>query len=268
MFDRKEPIPQLVTILSKNKNDIPEVGEWADDFEDTVVHIKHIVSYWSRVLKSAKQNCSPTEREVLVLKEALIKFQPFLEGVPTLTITDHTVLTWSQTFQNVNMCLLTQGTFFAAYPDMKIVHHTGKVHSNVDPVSWLQRCVPITDGPLTDDVRSVQLMGPEINLLKDMFSEIGSQFEGCLLQVASGYVASLEELEDSQISVDLVILSSEGDLDVEVSSVSSSSYSILVGISDEELLTWKEGYAQNPHFSDLLSSLQMEQSYLPSISSW
>ena len=45
VFDRKEPIPQLVTILSKDKNGVPEVGEWANEFEDTVVHVERIVSY-------------------------------------------------------------------------------------------------------------------------------------------------------------------------------------------------------------------------------
>ena len=68
------------------------------------------------------------EREALALKEALIKFQPFLEGIPTLAITDHAALTWSRTFQNVNRRLLTWGTVFAAYPDMEIIHHAGKVH--------------------------------------------------------------------------------------------------------------------------------------------
>jgi len=109
-----------------------------------------------------------------------------------------------------------------------------------------------------DDVRSVSLMEPGIDLLKDMFSELGSRFKEHLLQVANNYVTSLEEMEDSQVSVDPIILSSEGNLDVEVSYVSSSSYSILVGISDEELLTWKEGYAQDPHFFNLLFSLQKE----------
>ena len=156
-FDKKEPVPQLVTVLSKERNDVPEVGQWAINFEDTIMYVERVVSYWSRVLKSAERNYSPTEREALALKEALIKFQPFLEGVPTLAITDHTALTWSRTFQNVNRRLLTWGTVFAAYPDMEIIHRAGKMHSNVDPISRLWRRVPITDGPMTDDVKSVDL---------------------------------------------------------------------------------------------------------------
>ena len=254
-FDKKESIPHLVTVLSKNRNDVPTTGEWAVNFEDTIVHVERVISYWSRVLKSAERNYSPTEREALALKEALIKFQPFLEGAPTLAITDHAALTWSRTFQNVNRRLLTWGTIFAAYPDMEIVHRAGKIHSNVDPISRLRRRVPINDGLKTDDVRSVDLTEDP---LKDMFTELGSQFEERLLQVASSYVTSLEETEDSQVHIDPIVLNSDGSLDVEVAYVSSSSYSILIGINDEELLAWKEGYAKDPHFSNLLSSLRKE----------
>ena len=257
-FDKKESIPQLVTVLSKNKNDVPEAGKWASNFEDTIVHVERVVSYWSRVLKSAERNYSPTEREVLALKGVLIKFQPFLEGVPTLAITDHAALTWSRTFQNVNRRLLTWGTVFAAYPDMEIIHRAGRIHSNVDPVSRLRRRIPITDGPLMDDVRAVSLTEPTSDPLKDMFSELGSRFEERLLQVANGYVTSLEQTEDCQVSVDPIVLSTEVNLSVKVSYVSSSSYSILVGISDEELISWKEGYATDPHFSNLLSNLRKE----------
>ena len=257
-FDKKEPIPQLVTVLSKTRNDVPKVGEWSTNFEDTIVHVERVVSYWSRVLKSAERNYSPTEREALALKEALIKFQPFLEGVPTLAITDHAALTWSRTFQNVNRRLLTWGTVFAAYPDMEIVHRAGKAHSNVDPVSRLRRRIPITDGPMMDDVRSVDLSESLEDPLKDMFAELGSRFEERLLQVASGYVASLEETEDCQVPVESVVLDSEGNLEVGVSYVSSSSYSILIGISTEELSVWKEGYAKDSHYSNILSSLRKE----------
>jgi hypothetical protein len=84
-----------------------------------------VVCYWSRVLKSAEKNYSPTEREALALKEALIKFQPYIEGEDILAITDHAALTWSKTFQNVNQRLLTWGTVFAAYLKLKIVHRAG-----------------------------------------------------------------------------------------------------------------------------------------------
>ena len=43
-----------------------------------------------------------TEWEASVLKEGLIKFQPYIKGETILMVTDHATLTWSKTFQNVN----------------------------------------------------------------------------------------------------------------------------------------------------------------------
>jgi len=87
-----------------------------------LVHIKRVIAYWSRVLKSAERNYLLTEQEALALKEGLIKFQAYIEGETILAVTDHAALTWSKTFQNVNQRLLTWGTVFAAYPNLHIVH--------------------------------------------------------------------------------------------------------------------------------------------------
>jgi len=107
--------------------------------EETWVYIERVIAYWSRILKPAERNYSPTEREALALKEGLIKFQPYIEGETILAITDHAALQWSKTFQNVKPASLTWGTVFSAYPKLQIVHRAGRVHSNVDPIS--QACV-------------------------------------------------------------------------------------------------------------------------------
>ena len=73
-----------------------------------------------------------------MLKEGLIKFQPYIEGEVILAVTNHAALTWSKTFQNVNHQLLTWGTVFAAYPKLQIIDRAGRVHSNVDPISRLR----------------------------------------------------------------------------------------------------------------------------------
>lgn len=116
-FKKGEPVPNLVTHLDKEGSDILSPGQWDTDFDNTVVHIEHIIAYWSRVLQSAERNYSTTEREALALKEGLIKFQPYLEGEKIVAITDHTALTWSKTFQNVNQRLLTWGLVFLAFPN-------------------------------------------------------------------------------------------------------------------------------------------------------
>ena len=82
------------------------------------LYIERVIAYWSRILKPAEKNYSPTEREALALKEGLIKFQPYIERETILAVTDHAALQWSKTFQNVNRRLLTWGTVFSAYPNL------------------------------------------------------------------------------------------------------------------------------------------------------
>ena len=137
------PIPDLVIPVGPKPDKTDNMaggastGTWAKIFKDTVVKVEQVIAYWSRILKPAERNYSPTEREALALKEGLIKFQPYLEGTEFHAITDHAALTWSKTFQSVNRRLLSWGTVFAAYPGMKIIHRAGRVHSNVDPISRL-----------------------------------------------------------------------------------------------------------------------------------
>jgi len=121
-FKAKQPIPSLIVQITRLDNDVPENGSWAESVDETWVHIERVIAYWSRVLKPAERNYSPTEREALALKEGLIKFQPYIEGETILAVTDHAALTWSKTFQNVNRRLLTWGTVFATYPKLRIVH--------------------------------------------------------------------------------------------------------------------------------------------------
>ena len=121
-FKAKELIPDLVTHLVKENLDVPQQGEWDEDFKNTTVYVERVVTYWSRVLQSAERTYSPMEREALALKEGLIEFQPYLEGEKIFAITDHAALMWSRTFQNVNRRLLTWGLVFSAPPNMKMIH--------------------------------------------------------------------------------------------------------------------------------------------------
>ena len=99
---------------------------------------------------------------------------------------------------------------------MEIIHLAGKVHSNVDPISQLWRRILITDGPITDDVRLVNLSESVEDPLKGMFAKLGSQFKEHLLQVASDYVPSLEEAEDSHVAINSVVLDPEENLNISV----------------------------------------------------
>jgi hypothetical protein len=118
----------------------------------------------------------------LALKEGLIKFQPYIDSKTILAVTDHTALTWSKTFQNVNRRLLTWGTVFAAYPKLQIVHQAGQVHSNVNSISRLRRRVTYQQGPTVNTTENISL-NLMVDPLKDMYTELGANFEEKLLNV-------------------------------------------------------------------------------------
>ena len=91
-FEAKQPIPFLVVQITKLDNDIAKNGSWCKTLDATWVYIERFIAYWSRVLKPVEQNYSLMEQEALVLKEGLIKFQPYVEGKVILAVTDHAAL--------------------------------------------------------------------------------------------------------------------------------------------------------------------------------
>jgi len=99
--------------------------QWNDKFKETEVFIKRVIAYWSRLLKSTEKNYSPTEKEALTLKDTLVKFQPLIEGKRITAITDHSALTWSKTYNNINRRLMSWGLTYSAYPNLKIIHRAG-----------------------------------------------------------------------------------------------------------------------------------------------
>src|SRR6202050_852964 len=256
-FEANEPIPSLVVQISKLGNDVPENGSWAESLDDTWIYIERVIAYWSRVLKPAERNYSPTEREALALKAGLIKFQPYIEGESILAVTDHTALIWSKTFQNVNCQLLTWGTVFAAYLKLQIVHRAGRVHSNVDPISRLCRRIPYQQGPMVDATQQISLELSE-DPLKDMYSELGENFDEKLLNVASKFVNSTTETPEYAYTASgsLEILFPEGGSLVQ-DYATSSAYSILVRMNTDDLEGWKRAYTADNLYSKVLRASQI-----------
>lgn len=259
-FKKGEPIPNLVMVLTKENSDVPEPGRWAEKLDDTIVHVERVIAYWSRVLQSAERNYSPTEREALALKEGLIKFQPFLEGEKILAITDHAALTWSKTFQNVNRRLLSWGLVFSAYPNLRIIHRAGRIHSNVDPISRLRRRVPEQDGPPLDNTPSVPL--EEEDPMRNMFDELGEEFEAQLLETASRYVAA-EEFETAREETHKELISAPLPYgSTTLSYQVASRYATVVGIDKEEVQRWRDAYAKDEHFAKVLNAFKTEEDFV------
>ena len=144
--------PHLVAVIGTGRKDCEFEDEWAPMFEDTIAHVERVIAYWSRLFKNAETRYSTTEHEALAAKEGLIKFQPFIEGEDVLLITDHSALQWARTYENANRRLAAWGAVFSAYaPRLEIVHRAGRVHSNIDPLSWLPRAPPPQTSPLEQD---------------------------------------------------------------------------------------------------------------------
>jgi len=100
-YDAGQEPPKLTTTLSTKIHDSPK-DAWGETFDDMIVHVEHIISYWSRTFKGAELRYSTTEQEALAAKEGLVKFQPFIEGEKILLITDHSALQWARTYENSN----------------------------------------------------------------------------------------------------------------------------------------------------------------------
>ena len=79
-YETGEPVPKIPISLSSSLADDKAHQEWGATFDDTIVYVERVISYWSRSLKPAETRYSATEREALAAKEGLVKFQPFIEG--------------------------------------------------------------------------------------------------------------------------------------------------------------------------------------------
>jgi hypothetical protein len=93
--------------------------------------------------------------------------------------------------------------------------------------------------------------------LRNMYQELGAKFEEKLLKVAANYaVTEVEEIPD-------YVYSSSQPLDVSLPGgqiihqdyYSSTAYSVLVGMAEEEITAWKGAYASDKLFSRVIEAL-------------
>jgi hypothetical protein len=61
VWDAKLPVPRLFVNLTKEVVELESKDEWADDFEDTTVHVERVIAYWNCTLKPVERNYSATE---------------------------------------------------------------------------------------------------------------------------------------------------------------------------------------------------------------
>ncbi|QRW17991.1 Retrovirus-related Pol polyprotein from transposon [Rhizoctonia solani] len=250
-YDKGNPVPRMTIPASKQRDDVTGGDTWdKQDFEETTVQVEQVIAYWSRILKEAERNYSPTERKALALKEALVKFQVYLEGAEFVAITDHAALTWSKTYNNVNRRLMTWGLVFSAYPGMQIVHRAGRVHDNADPISRLRRRTPYHTSPLADQSTPLKL-NMEEDPLRNLYKEINERFEEKLLRVASAFTQSYKIGNSQKPIKKWIPTPAEA-----ISYQTTTSYSVEISINSEEITRFIEAYKKDSHFKQVMEEFK------------
>ena len=150
----------------------------------------------------------------------------------------------------------TWGTVFSAYPNLWIVHCTGRVHSNVNPVSQLHWWVPFRSGPSEDATKHI-ILDPRKDPLKNVYDALGGRFKEKLLKVALNSIN--EKLHNSVDYSKLVTDTLELQLSDQSSHYhTSATYLTVISISTEELENWKVAYQQDSHLSPVLKAEEGE----------
>ncbi|QRV79982.1 Retrovirus-related Pol polyprotein from transposon [Ceratobasidium sp. AG-Ba] len=219
---------------------------------------EHIVSggdtYWSRILSGAEQRYSATEQEALALKEALVKFQHYLEGAQFSAITDHSALTWARKFAYATPRLLKYSLLYSAYPGMTVIHRAGRVHDNADALSRLLWRIPKTDNPLPEDESSLVLK-EEQDTIKNLYREISPTFEKEVKELTSLHMeAHIDEYPAPEVYRSSVEPKDSYTYDID----SAISYNLLVKIDPEEEERWIQAYSSDEHFKQVYADLQKD----------
>jgi hypothetical protein len=113
---------------------------------------EHPIAFASRSLQAAENNYPVTDGELLAMIWAVTsRFRPYLYGhhLPFTIRTDHNPLVWLQTQKNLSGRLARRQIKLMEY-NFVVVHRSGKIHSNVDPLSRNPAPAPPTESSLKD----------------------------------------------------------------------------------------------------------------------
>ena len=96
------------------------------------------IMYASRVLKGAELNYSPTHKEGLAVVWSVATFRPYIHGVPSVVVTDHSALTWIMEHKEPTARMARWVMRIQEY-DLEFVHRKGSENKIADALSRMER---------------------------------------------------------------------------------------------------------------------------------
>jgi hypothetical protein len=94
------------------------------------------IAFASGELRQAQKNYSATHKEGLAVVWAVEHFKPYIHGMPTVVVTDHSALTWILTNKEPSQRLARWTMTLMEY-DLHIIHRKGKYNAIADALSRL-----------------------------------------------------------------------------------------------------------------------------------
>jgi hypothetical protein len=156
-----------------------------------------------------------------------------------------------------------KGTAFSAYPSLRILHHVSRIPFHT-PNSLICHHIPI-QANLALNATKYTVLKFKADPLADMDKTLGDKSGQYLLSLISAYVRLdyFDSPSYSYLLEDFWISSSDG-LNLWHPYATSSSYSVLIGISNEELESWKYAFGSYPHFWTVLVEIEDKESVMVS----
>ena len=101
--------------------------------------VERPIAFFSRVMNSAQRGYCTTRRELLAVIASIQHFRHYLLGAKVILRTDHHSLKWLKTFKRPEGILARWVETLAEF-DIEIELCPGRLHSNVDGMSFCKQC--------------------------------------------------------------------------------------------------------------------------------
>ena len=141
---------------------------------------------------------------------------------------------------------MSWGLTYLAYPKLKIVHCARRVHSNIDPLSCLERRIPFFDQPASND--------PNINLSQEKDINFYRRMKQKFNIWASSLIARMNHHQPTTIEINLP----NKHLLTSVTYFTATKMEMFLHVNPMDVQTIIKGYEEDAHFSTIIHSFPSE----------